>query len=97
MIPCDKDAPTKSDKLKFQLLWMQGWTLYFTKDSIDLIKEGRNYVWEKDGDGKPLNVPIDKFNHCLDAMRYALWTRFGKNAGYGQYSISFSRNRYGHN
>ena len=97
VIHCDKNAPVKSNKLKFQLQWMQGWTLYFTKDSIDLINEGRNYVWEKDGDGKLLNVPIDKFNHCLDAMRYALWTRFGKNAGYGQYSISFSKNRYGHN
>ena len=95
VIPCDKNAPVKSEKLKFQLQWMQGWTLYFTKDSIDLINEGRNYVWEKDGDGKPLNVPIDKYNHCLDALRYALWTRFGKNAGYGQYSISFSKNRYG--
>lgn len=97
IIPCDKDAPVKSDKLKFQLQWMQGWKLYVTKDSIDLIKEFRNYVWAKDRDGNPLNEPIDKWNHLLDALRYALWTRFGKNAGYGQYSISFSRSRYGHN
>ena len=96
IIPCDKDAPVKSDKLKFQLQWMQGWKLYVTKDSIDLIKEFRNYVWAKDRDGNPLNEPIDKWNHLLDALRYALWTRFGKNAGYGQYSISFSRSRYGH-
>ena len=97
VIPCDKDAPTKSDKLKFQLQWMQGWKLYVTKDSIDLIRELRNYVWAKDRDGNTLNEPIDKFNHCLDALRYSLWTRFGQKAGYGQYSISFSRNRYGHN
>jgi phage terminase large subunit len=97
VIPCDKGAPVKSDKLKFQLQWMQGWTLYVTKDSIDLIRELRNYVWAKDKDGNPLNEPIDKFNHCLDAMRYAVWTRFGQRAGYGQYSISFSNSRYGHN
>ena len=36
-------------------------------------------------------------HNCLDATRYGLWTRFGQKAGYGQYSISFSRNRYGHN
>ena len=97
VIPCDKDAPTKSDKLKFQLQWMQGWQLNVTKDSIDLIKELRNYVWAKDRDGNPLNEPIDKFNHCLDAMRYAVWTRFGQKAGYGQYSFSFTKSRYGHN
>lgn len=97
VIPCDKDAPTKSDKLKFQLQWMQGWQLNVTKDSIDLIRELRNYVWAKDKDGNSLNEPIDRFNHCLDAMRYAVWTRFGQRAGYGQYSFSFSRSRYGHN
>lgn len=97
VIPCDKSAPVKSDKLKFQLQWMQGWKLYVTKDSIDLIRELRNYVWAKDKDGNPLNEPIDKFNHLLDSLRYCTWTKFGKNAGYGQYSISFSKNRYGHN
>lgn len=97
VIPCDKDAPTKSDKLKFQLQWMQGWQLNVTKDSIDLIRELRNYVWAKDRDGNPLNEPIDKFNHCLDAMRYAVWTRFGQKAGYGHYSFSFTKSRYGHN
>lgn len=97
VIPCDKDAPVKSDKLKFQLQWMQGWKLHVTKDSINLIRELRNYVWEKDRDGNPLNQPIDKFNHCLDALRYAVWTRFGQKAGYGQYSFSFTKTRYGHN
>lgn len=97
VIPCDKSAPVKSDKLKFQLQWMQGWKLYVTKDSIDLIRELRNYVWAKDKDGNPLNEPIDKFNHLLDSLRYCTWTKFAKNAGYGQYSISFSKNRYGHN
>ena len=89
VIACDKDAPVKSDKLKFQLQWMQGWKLYVTKDSLDLIREQRNYTWKKDKDGKPLNEPIDKFNHALDAMRYALWTHFGKEAGSGQYTLSF--------
>ena len=42
-----------------------------TKDSVNLIKEFRNYKWEIDKfTGKSLNVPIDAFNHGLDAFRY---------------------------
>ena len=87
VIACDKDAPVKSDKLKFQLQWMQGWKLFVTKDSLNLIEELRNYTWAKDKDGNLLNQPIDKFNHLLDALRYAVWSKYGRNAGQGQYSI----------
>lgn len=93
VIACDKDAPVKSDKLKFQLLWMQGWKLFVTKDSLNLIEELRNYTWAKDKDGTLLNEPIDKFNHLLDALRYAVWTKYGRNAGSGQYSIGFNHKR----
>lgn len=90
VIPCDKNAPVKSDKLKFQLQWMQGWKFFVTKDSVNLIRELRNYTWEKDRiSGEMTSCPIDKYNHLLDALRYALWTHFGKNAGYGNYIISF--------
>ena len=91
VIACDKDAPVKSDKLKFQIQWMQGWKFFVTKDSLNLIEELRNYTWAKDKDGNLLNQPIDKFNHSLDALRYALWTKYGQNAGQGQYSLLFGR------
>ena len=63
--PCTKGAPVRSDKLTFQLQWMQGWTLHVTKASLNLINELRNYTWDKDRDGRPTNYPIDKFNHCF--------------------------------
>ena len=85
--PCDKDAPVRSDKLKFQLQWMQGWTYYFTKDSLNLINEARNYTWATDSSGHPLNQPIDKFNHLLDAMRYAMYTKFGRDYNKGKYVL----------
>lgn len=90
---CDKDAPVKSDKLKFQLQWMQGWKLFVTKDSLNLIEELRNYTWAKNKDGELLNEPIDKWNHLLDALRYAVWTKFGQNAGKGEYHVSFGKRR----
>ena len=91
VIACDKDAPVKSDKLKFQLQWMQGWKLFVTKDSLNLIEELRNYTWAKSKDGVLLNEPIDKWNHLLDALRYAVWTKFAENSGHGEYYVSFRR------
>ena len=85
---CDKGAPVKSEKMRFQIQWVQGWKMHVTKESLDLIDELRHYVWDKDKTGKQLNEPIDSYNHLLDAMRYALWSKFGRNAGKGTYSIT---------
>ena len=91
--PCDKSAPVKSDRLKFQLLWMQGWQIYVTKRSLNLIRELRNYTWAKDRDGKLTDQPVDVFNHALDAMRYALFSELAGNERTGQYVIGFKHNR----
>lgn len=94
IIPSDKDAPVKSDKRVYQIQWVKGWQLKVTKDSLNLIKELRNYTWAKDRDGRMLNVPIDGWDHLLDAMRYALFSKFGKRAGHGTYNISIGNVRH---
>ena len=43
-----------------------------TKRSLNLIKEYRAYKWERDKDGKILNVPEGIWNHAMDAGRYAM-------------------------
>lgn len=90
--PCDKSAPVRSERLKFQLQWMQGWKMYVTKRSLNLIKELRNYTWAKDRDGNFTGQPIDTFNHAADAMRYALYSELAGNESRGQYTISFNHN-----
>ena len=89
VLPSDKEAPVRSQKLAFQLQWMRGWTLRVTKSSVNLIKELRNYTWDKDRDGNPVNYPIDIYNHALDALRYAVWSKFGKRGG-GAYNITIT-------
>ena len=85
--PCNKNAPTTSSRLTFQIQWMQGWRLCVTKSSVDGIKELRNYTWAKDRDGNLLNSPIDNWNHFCDAMRYALYSECAGSSG--NYCISF--------
>ena len=36
-----------------------------------IIDEFRNYTWKKDKNNIYINTPIDKFNHGIDALRYA--------------------------
>jgi len=91
VLACDKSAPVRSDRLKFQLLWMQGWRLYVTKRSLNIIRELRNYTWAKDRDGKLLDQPVDVFNHALDAMRYALYSELAGNEGAGIYTLGYKR------
>lgn len=37
-----------------------------------IIEEFKNYTWQKDKDGIYINKPIDKYNHGIDALRYAV-------------------------
>ena len=54
-----------------QLLQQQ--QIYVTQRSTMIIKEYRNYLWKKDRlTDKPLNVPVDAFNHAMDAARYGI-------------------------
>ena len=58
---------------------MQQYTINVTNDSLNLIKEFRNYKWEQDKmTGKFLNVPVDAFQHGIDAARYACLDKIGR-------------------
>lgn len=65
--PAKKEIALGIEKVK-------GEPLIITQESIELIKEARNYKWAEDKDGHPLDVPVDAYNHGLDAMRYAIAT-----------------------
>lgn len=42
-----------------------------------VIEELKNYTWKKGKDGEYINVPIDKYNHSLDSLRYGVTTEIG--------------------
>lgn len=50
---------------------MQGYKIHIIKGSTDIMKEFNNYCWMKDRHEQYTNMPIDKFNHAIDAARYA--------------------------
>ncbi len=52
--------------------FVQDQRISVTKDSLNLIREYRNYMWQTDKNGKILNVPEHEFSHLQDACRYGL-------------------------
>ena len=58
------------DSINQGIQFVQDQKISITKRSINTIKEYNNYIWKVDKDGTKLNVPEDKFNHSMDAIRY---------------------------
>ncbi len=50
--------------------YMQSKRIHITKRSFNLLREFRNYVWDKDKDGNYINKPVDAWNHGIDSCRY---------------------------
>lgn len=65
-----KGAAKGKDSINYGISLLQEHELEVTKSSTNLIKEFRNYTWDKDREGNNLNKPIDNFNHAIDAVRY---------------------------
>ena len=63
--------------------------MYVTKQSVDIIRELRGYVWAKDKDENKLNEPIKINDHAMDALRYGVFTPLSDFRRKGNYNIRF--------
>ncbi|EGQ3902564.1 PBSX family phage terminase large subunit [Staphylococcus pseudintermedius] len=52
--------------------YVQGFRIYIHPSCVHTIEEFNTYTFEQDNEGNWINKPIDKNNHALDALRYAL-------------------------
>lgn len=75
------------DSIRFGIDIMQRQEYLVTSDSQNLIKELRSYCWDVAKDGTRRNVPIDHYNHAIDALRYHEMETLGLKKNYGQYNI----------
>jgi len=62
---------------------LQDYDLIVDENSINLIKELNNYCWLE----RKSNTPIDKWNHALDGIRYAVSYQL-QNPNRGKYHVS---------
>jgi len=62
---------------------LQDYDIIVSPDSTNLIKELNNYRWLE----RKSNTPIDKYNHLIDAVRYAVGFKL-QNPNRGKYTVS---------
>ncbi len=67
-----KGAKKGKDSIKNGIQWIQELEIIVHPRCVNFLTEISNYTWDKDKFGNKLNVPIDDFNHLMDAMRYGL-------------------------
>ncbi len=72
-----KPTVKKSGSILSGIALMQDYQIIVDRDSEGIIKELNNYAWKDKG-----TVPVDKFNHYIDAIRYAMMYLIqGKSSG----------------
>jgi phage terminase large subunit len=59
------------DSITHGIQWLQQLKIYIDISCQETKNEFEMYQWQKNKDGEVLNVPIDKFNHHIDSIRYA--------------------------
>ena len=79
-------AKKGKDSIMFGINLLKGYTINVDAGSKNLIKELEQYRWKVDKNGDSLNVPIDNYNHAIDALRYLVMHKFSKK-GYGKYYV----------
>lgn len=67
-----KGARKGKDSIHNGIQWIQDLEIIIHPQCVNFLTEISNYTWDQDRFGNKLNVPIDDFNHLMDAMRYGL-------------------------
>ena len=69
--PSDKSVLAGIETVKW-------YRLHITARSVNVQKDFKNYKWKVDKNGKTLDEPIHAFSHSPDAVRYPVFTHWGK-------------------
>lgn len=59
---------------------LKGFKMYVTKSSTNIIMELENYKWLENKNGDVTTMPIDKYNHSIDAIRYVALEKLSQGA-----------------
>jgi phage terminase large subunit len=81
-----KPATKGQGSINIGIDMMKRYKIHITRDSLNMLKEFKNYKWAEDKNGVVLNTPVDMFNHTIDAVRYGLYDKLAR-PNYGKYAV----------
>ena len=66
-------APSEKgkDSVNHGIQWLQQNSIIVDSSCINMRNEFQQYHWREDKDGNAIKQPVDKYNHLIDALRYA--------------------------
>jgi len=65
-----KGAKKGPDSVQHSIDILKRYKINVTRRSVNLRKELGRYKWRVDRSGKPINEPVDTWNHLIDPLRY---------------------------
>ena len=71
------DSVKGADSIRAGINYIQEYKIIVHPNCKNTIAELSTYAWDKDKQGKPTGKPIDKDNHLMDALRYAIQSASG--------------------
>jgi phage terminase large subunit len=72
------EADKGPDSILSGIKMIKDYNVHVTEGSKNLWHENENYKWALDQQKNPTNVPVDMYNHLMDAIRYGFVTRMRK-------------------
>lgn len=70
-----KDAVKGPDSVRAGINFLLSKSIQYVDSGRNLIKEKEGYRWGLDANKNPTDKPIDELNHCIDGLRYGVFTK----------------------
>lgn len=87
--PLARGVKKGKDSVQWGIDLVKKYRLIVPKECANVIEELYNYEWIDDGNGGVTNLPIDAYNHALDAVRYGVMECLNiKKINTGNYTFS---------
>ena len=87
--PLARGVKKGKDSVQWGIDLVKKWQIIVPKHCTNLIEELYSYEWQDDGSGGVTNIPVDAYNHALDALRYGVMEQLNaKKISAGNYAIS---------
>lgn len=79
------NARSADKEVKKGIAAVKEYRLFYSKDSVDLIRESQGYKWKTNLAGQILDEPVKMNDHLMDAKRYAIYNHHKHNKSHGKF------------